>query len=1365
MENFDNNKISHKSLIICLNNFKFKHSTTEDSDDTLFVARTVIINKLVNLLECTETKRGCYLLAGYRGVGKTSIINRAIKKYKNKIKKSFFKKLFHMLYFRDLSATMEININLGESQRLTAQDIFYSITNILHSKLSERITFGHKLLANFFLLGLMISSLLLVLITIQHIELDSLKIVYSLSYLDFKTPTTFYFNVIASLNFLVFLVFYSYGKYYHSRIFHALEELATRIKFETTDEKNFGIKQQGFNFGVSRKMKSLPLEAREVEFKLIEILKHFQSKNMFIKANIVFVFDEIDKLTENYVYSNNNDESIHITNDSFSNRKMERIDDLLATIKYFITTANARFFFIAGRETLDRYYSERGSANSLYESLFDQVIEIPSLLTDDLPRNTMQQSNGTPISKLIEEYVCRRIGATNIQTKQTETNKPYSTLNEYYIALNERIKSDKLTIKDTELAHHRARLAILTLRNFVNFLTFHSWGNPKRLASIFESFVRHDEISLNSKHFVVNKSIFINSESSQSKTKHYLYFSFNSQRSLTLTSSIFALFQHELSREISQIGDKITVSALSSLQFILKLHEYGFTRESLHRMSEAINIHRSPELNNLVDDLLSHVFKPYIRRVRNGTYRYRFNSGFEQELRYIINTSDLESASYNFSLDAMHRVKQYFEIDLKKATESNLTTVAVKSHITLGDMNAIEQSYNAAATHYASAINLLNAQIGDYNYKKINQCFDIETVMLYVEAMIKSGDLEEHRQNYNKAAALYSQVNKLVCCILSDKNIKDNVLSLEYGDSKWDIFKHAYWASQFLSLKRSPTSSLFKSNTVIERLTKIFSDTKEPRFYFRRANLYFFNGLPKLNEAINDYITTIEYSEKFSIPGFEFLSNERRDYLIASSYIGIAETVLIRKAVLLVQPNNLKENLAKIIESQEIISKEDYYKIDSLMSNKIKKIKNKPDEIVFILLLKAAQLFKKNGLYINAVVTYLKIIAYWFRILDFYNEDTKTAITQATLINIFDMIDHATVKTIECIEQARELESSQFIKTLVIRDYKTEDFPINLDLQQKNNLLPQLLELIHPYINKGQKKYPIDEDAFWQHSIWAQKLVSFLYWGELIREKLLPTSKVREFITEDFVPSKIPALSIRASILMRWVYARKIYKKKFYQALYKKSRLTKEGQDFLCRTKTCNFHCCPLWSDAYQISRNLYFTLLDIRLISRKNLDLIFPTISHAYHMQWMLLRDIIEAIVIKLEEDNHYLGQPIQSSRDITIFVQNIFQTIDSEIGGIDTIAPSHFDFEYISIKLKTNLQESMNIIDQTSRVRTSILQQKYFAHDDHSDPEFRLDWTLSNIFCPAAELILQNVNQLYDSLKGRINKLINDEKIKTEV
>ena len=93
--------ISHKPLAICLNNFKYKHGASSEDDKTddkndLFVGRATIIDKIVNLLHQTKTTRGSYLIAGYRGVGKTSVVNRAIEKYNKSKKRVLLSKLFFL---------------------------------------------------------------------------------------------------------------------------------------------------------------------------------------------------------------------------------------------------------------------------------------------------------------------------------------------------------------------------------------------------------------------------------------------------------------------------------------------------------------------------------------------------------------------------------------------------------------------------------------------------------------------------------------------------------------------------------------------------------------------------------------------------------------------------------------------------------------------------------------------------------------------------------------------------------------------------------------------------------------------------------------------------------------------------------------------------------------------------------------------------------------------------------------------------------------------------------------------------------------------------------------------------------------------
>ena len=45
--------------------------------------------------------------------------------------------------------------------------------------------------------------------------------------------------------------------------------------------------------------------------------------------------------------------------------------------------------------------------------------------------------------------------------------------------------------------------------------------------------------------------------------------------------------------------------------------------------------------------------------------------------------------------------------------------------------------------------------------------------------------------------------------------------------------------------------------------------------------------------------------------------------------------------------------------------------------------------------------------------------------------------------------------------------------------------------------------------------------------------------------------------------------------------------------------------------------------------------------------------------------------------------------------------------------------------------------------------------VHDDHFDPEFRMDWTLSHMFAPAAKCMLERVIESDKKLKNDIEQL----------
>lgn len=1334
----ESGKTAYQKIAIPLRGFERKHGpidklsgTDEFGEKGSFVGRSQLISSLNNLLKKTRGKRGTYLIAGYRGSGKTSLINYVINNYnknennpnkEEKNKKQDDEKI-------ENRGAIKVVLNLGNDNNLTPIKLFYSVANILLDEFRKKrgkvggIT--PQLSKILFNIGMFISLFVILALWTKYfgdgVLLREIPLLHNIPLLCDASLLSVFVALLLFLFLGAWVSIYCFLRQNADflRIENRLKYLIERISYETTRQATIGNKSTPFSFMKGRK--SQPVHAREAEEILVSIISEISNLSKKIKYEVIFVFDEIDKLSR---FEDSNGHSSRVEVDDAE--RIHNINQLLGSIKYFITTCNAKFFIIAGRETLDSYYSEKGSSNSLYESLFDSVYEVPSLLTDD-----GSGTNQTQISKLIEEYLCKAI-AWDKAGKEKEYN-----LKHYFIHLND-TSGPNLSTKD-------CRHLVSQLRSFVSYLAFHSWGNPKRLSALFESFV------VPGKHIKNNKDsyeTFGYDHEGDAESSDWLSISINDKRSFSLASEIFTLFQHHLSREVSKTSDKLTVSALSSLHFILKLHPYGFTRESLHRMSEAINIYRSPELNTIVDDLLSQILKSYIRRVRNGSYRYRFNSGLEQELRYISHVNELESASYNFSLNSMEPVKKAFKKYILDNSDLNEETKA-KLYMTLGDMCTIEQSYNSAAINYGIARSFIENII-----KRTGGMFGFDSAMLFCELGIKHGDLEERRQNYNYAASIYSDIETFVCGQLrTNQSLREAVLS---GDSKWDMFKQAAWANMFLSLKRSPASSIIKN------VSYMYSNN-DFRMYSRRATLNYFMG--DLEDATECYLKAVGSGINANI------RDEKNTYIKGNSLVGLAEVCLMRAS---------QSIMASASESSQ--DKEVRLKIMTMLGQFIERpaLDNLPGKNrsyyyaprtdryfgirkpilspsapyqrdFFVNLRQAANSFEQSGLYISATISHLKIISYWAIILDFYvkkdidnDDDLKKKVSSA-----FNEIDSSGRKAIKCIVLARQLDSSQFAKTFIIRDQ-----PSNLD----NECLVNLFDLLLGDDENGKEN--LNESIVWQQSLWAHKLASTLCWANLVRKKLLGKGNSRI----DKYPEEMSFLSVRSSITMRWVISRDMLNNlmidkeiisesnesgAFDLLTYLNLMQNKDSVQLDCwGTSLAN----PFskngdkLQEAYQISRNLYFSLQSIRLISRKNLDLVYPNMAQIYFLQWKLLSMLVTIHMIR---DYTLDGQnKISSIRSYALEIQKKLIDADECFAPNERIPPTHFEYEHILMRAKSNLIDAMNINDPSSRVRSSILQQKHYCHDDHSDPEFRLDWTLAHIFSPSACYLIDHIDNTHKKL-----------------
>lgn len=1355
-----------------------------EQPDHLFVGREAIIDKLVDLLK-SNRKRGSYLIAGYRGAGKTSVINKAINKYKYGEKNKHGE-------VKNRKALI-VRINLGDTSQLTPLSIYYSIANILREELTDKSRNKWESwmdrLVSFKVLGIYVFLALAGLIfytgitqkenlpydlifgLLENKHRERLIPVLDLLYSWILKPVFFFLLVKSAVRGISWIRHPKHGS------LPEIDYLIERISNEISEGRTAELRQNFLTFGRSRLKRSFPMKAREAEEALFKIFERIQSE-----IKIVIVLDEIDKLSDGEELSEIQDQDNTSLQDA---GKISKINTLLGSLKNFITTAEATFFFISGRETLDRYLSEKGNSNSLYESLFDRVFEVPSFLTDkgDLER-------GNRLSALIEEYVCRHIRIN----RDDPSDKNYYSLTEFRTLL----KLDAVHHGEAGLTNEEIRQGISVLRNFIHYLTFHSWGNPKRLSSLFENFIVLKKEVIEEKEFrtkwgtkqrkeiIKSRSTLalgerefkkVDDEDIEVFAEHWLVFNSNHQRSFSLASELTTLFSHQLGREVSKISDKLTVSTLSSLHYILKLHHYGFTRESLFRISEVINVYRSTELNTIIDDLLTHVFKSYIRRVRNGVFRYRFNSAFEQELRYISHGSELEGATYNFSLDSMRNVRQVFE-DIRAVSRDK--AVVARSHITLGDIYAIEQSYTAASVHYGTATRMLIKILGQ-QFFSVNQ----EILMQCIEAMVKHGDLEERRQNYNLAASIYFEANRIVEK-LRDEELRGNLMK---GDSKLDLLKQPFWAGHFLSLKRSPRplkkndSAPGDSKTpatdfpLLRQIYKKFPDYLyrhgDPRFYYRSGTLSLFLGEAKRASILYDHVLHI-LERKYGKLAFP---DERVAYLDGKARVGLAESALITQSRKLydisITPlarKGEREFGAQLLKDMSNIAK-------------VRKYLGEP-------LKTAAKGFEENKLYISAAITHIKAISYYAAILDvfdsniFHEEKNDLRDSKLEHDQLMQLTDHMFAEmlklgknAIRCIDKARQLETSQNNKTFVMHELENigDDHEI---------MITRLFDMLTGL--DGNTEYPVAEPIFWQNSLWAHKLAATLCWAYYVKQKIKRGNHTRRVWNKltDGLPSilGVAGFSVRPAILLRWIWARDLNRRhinrklltmdskscsteKALRSLFQNPcplKLTAEGEAvvkhiFLLseeNDKEIKTALPETLEKAYLMSRYLYLAQESSRIISRKNLDLIFPRLPQIYFGQWKLLLNLILAMLAGSRNNANTGGRKLDSIRECALLIQRAFTAIDQNHSPDERIAASHFDYEFIYLRLSESLESSINMVDRTSRTHMSIFQHKYYCHDDHSDPDFQMDYTLAYMFAPRARYIHQEVVSANDRLKKIIGR-----------
>lgn len=724
----------HPHLNIALKGFRFYHTaSSSEGIDSKYIHRPKFEEKLKNWLT-EESGHGVYLVTGYRGTGKSSLVGSVIKdlekesgtskhRERNKFKFSFVFK-FNLLWLKIRSKQIAKNrgkkyvdvcINIGQ-ENINEIDFLRVLAKTLRDKLVAAVRWGASRWSWYIIVselkrlqaivGLFVGGVIALLLEFRN---------------EYPGHCIFSGILFAIFMFAMMLVAcYIGGALGQVRMILHLERLCKNLYAVTRYER--GIEGGGIFKGIISKAREVPpATAQEIEYELINILniakKHF---------SIIIVLDELDKfdkVNSGEVEGQDLGEGEDVLKQSgqyvASQIRRQRVLAMIANMKYFLSTAPAYFIFIGGRELYEAAMADISDREFAIGNLFNGILQIDSFYT---------RKGLSDAIDLAEEFVCRQI------------DKEAYDLGELY---------EKQCVNQEQLVF---------LYRFICYLAFISHGSPKKIAVFFEKYVRSP------KYLRAHQ----NSDIESSDALWYLSFRDHQQMKINFVHYLaFPILQNIMNRS-AILGDKLRVAESFIFAHIVKLHNGGFSWRNIEQIPEVMAINRAPEVRAYIRSILMNMQQTLIKPVICGLYAYKFPLKMAEEISYFSKLSDELSALLNFSVGELQPVKEHYFALLDKLP------VRVDSDGTYGKLHRCEHIYAEASIRHALGDIYMQEENFSAAIRQFERCVELVTPLLIKPTA------EEHRQLQNYVLFYYRTMLKLG--LAHEKRHTDNSAYAVYGD-------------------------------------------------------------------------------------------------------------------------------------------------------------------------------------------------------------------------------------------------------------------------------------------------------------------------------------------------------------------------------------------------------------------------------------------------------------------------------------------------------------------------------------------------------------------------------------------------------
>lgn len=549
------------------------------------------------------------------------------------------------------------------------------------------------------------------------------------------------FFLILSFYFIYFAIRRKSVLFPYNHAYRDINRMLAKFTSKTSGsiQEAMPFKLPGLGNNLTKKMgwESDLLDPRTLELEFISLLNRAQYPGIPLlhgpehritlpQSEITFIFDELDKLG---VRSFGDNEEEHLSGEHLilEKRRSVAIQNLLANMKNLLSSGSARYIFIGGRDMHDEWVADRAQRVPFLTNIFDAEIYLPSLLTD----HPVYQAERMDWSARIKEFLIIQFNTGlelwremaefrfNAMPEHSSISRFENSYNDFNVAelsfehaglTHERNlyvcnqnSSEVLFKYGDQLSKQDIELQRAFRQDFLYFLTFKSYGNPKLLNALLNSFIVNLEVvnyrSPNSKPQFLNGEAF-----SIENTSEFLYFDYKAIYRIQMISSIYRIIANRFERKLIFGDDKPVVTLFYIVNFLLKFHRRGFSWTSIEHVDELVHVHKSLETRHLIKDVIEEWSDNYLDRIRNGIFDFRFGHDIAAELRLLSKFHLDELAAFNFTLDESRHLKALY----RKLLDSEGEHPNFEYFAVLGELHEYDGDFLYARNYFHKALKHLD---------------------------------------------------------------------------------------------------------------------------------------------------------------------------------------------------------------------------------------------------------------------------------------------------------------------------------------------------------------------------------------------------------------------------------------------------------------------------------------------------------------------------------------------------------------------------------------------------------------------------------------------------------------------------------